>query len=248
MRTIGTRDERRRRRDTRRLLDLGFTQADLRGLEVPELRRLAGWVKPSYSLGLLVVGTILGVLVGAAVFLIRWPTPAELPQALAASALGAGLFIVLFGLGAPRAPYWFECVLDRYRSFGDTGASILRWLRPPVTQRLFRKEQCLRLTRRWSHAGTRNGLSLALQERRIVDLLAGELTAPVIEEIHDLIRGSLLDAAYGRIDPNSYETGDHWTSRRTLRLVAEIVAFVALVIPVYAWLNDAVLQLLRGMG
>lgn len=135
-------------RDVRQLLKLGFAEDDLAGLGPGELRRLASWTVPTYELGFVVVGTAYGVVLGAVVALVRWSTPAELPETILAFGLCVLLSVVLLGLGGARTAYWLMCLLDRYQSFGDAAASILHWIRPPqVTERLARKERCLRLTR-----------------------------------------------------------------------------------------------------
>ncbi|GAA2219291.1 hypothetical protein GCM10010413_07060 [Promicromonospora sukumoe] len=225
----------RRRRDVRQLLQLGFTEDDLARLFVLEQRRLAKWTVSTYEFGFMLFGLGYGVVLGAVVFLGRWSSSAGLLEAVLVALVCVGLGVWVGGLGGARTAYWVMCLLDRYQSFGDAAARILRWIRPPVTQRLAVKERCLRLTRRWAAQGRRNGLELSGQEQRILDILAGELTPTAIEEIHDIVRGSLLDAATSSgFNPNTYEVGKLRTLRQTLRLVGEVAGVITVASAVVA--------------
>lgn len=237
-----------RRRDVRQLLQLGFTEDDLARLFVPEQRRLAKWTVSTYEFGFMLFGLGYGVVLGAVVFLSRWSTAGVL-DAVLVSLVCVGIGVWVGGLGGARTAYWVMCLLDRYQSFGDAAARILRWIRPPVTQRLAVKERCLRLTRRWAAQGRRNGLELSGQEQRIVDILAGELTPTAIEEIHDIVRGSLLDAATSSgFNPNTYEVGKLRTLRQTLQLVGEVAGVVTVTSAVVASGLAGLAYVLRGGG
>ena len=237
----------RRRRDVRQLLKLGFTEDDLACLLVRERGRLARWTVSTYELGFLIFALGYGVLLGIVAFLKRWSTPAELPEAILAFMVCVGLSVWVGGLGGARVAYWAMCLLDRYQSFGDAAAQILRWIRVPVTERLAVKERCLRLTRRWAAQGRRNGLELSVREQQIVDILAGELTPSAIGEIHDIVRGSLLHAATSSgFDPNTYEVGKPRTVRRTLQLLGEVAGVITITSAVVAPGLVGLAYILRG--
>lgn len=248
---MGMRTERvgrgRRRRDVKQLRQLGFTEDDLARLFVPEQRRLAKWTVSTYEFGFMLFGLGYGVLLGTVAFFSLWSTSAGLVKAVLAFLACVCVSVWVGGLGGARAAYWLMCLADRYQSFGDVGARILRWIRPPVTQRLAVKERCLRLTRRWAAQGRRNGLELSGQEQRILDILAGELTPTAIEEVHDIVRGSLLGAATSSdFNPNTYEVGKPRTLRQTLQLVGEVAGVIAITSAVVASALAGLEYILRG--
>ncbi|WP_460755112.1 hypothetical protein [Myceligenerans cantabricum] len=225
---------------------LEFTEDQISGLQTRELTRLARWVAPMPYRNFMIAGAVFGTLLATAVFVRRTSGTRDLPETVTASTVAAGLGLYLFAFVGPLLAYWLKCLLDRSHAFGDAGAKILRWLKHPVTSRLFRKEQAIQLTRRWSREGRRNGVDVAWREQRVMDLLGGHLTETAIDEIHDLIRGSLLRAASGDIDPRAYEVGGRWTARGSLRLAAEVTASIVLVAPALYWLGSILTAWLRG--
>ncbi|WP_423464299.1 hypothetical protein ACO229_06985 [Promicromonospora sp. MS192] len=67
------------------------------------------------------------------------------------------------------------------------------------------------------------------------------------QEIHDIVRGSLLDAATSSgFNPNTYEVGKLRTLRQTLRLVGEVAGVITVTSAVIASVLAGLAYILRG--
>jgi hypothetical protein len=187
----------------RKLIGLGFTEAEVESLTRADAFRLCSWVERD-RLGFIWMGVAAGVLYGLS-FGVRALLNRSAGSGVLALVVAFAAFFA-FGIGGAVASDWLQGVLDRYFWFGRAGGDLVRAVRRTDGSTLWRKESAIRAARNWHRFGGRRGLDVEEGAKRVFTMLGeGPISRTSQDEVSGVVRASLLDAIDGKVKPLNYE-------------------------------------------